>query len=443
MKILQLSTSDISGGAERVAWEMHQAYRARGVSAWLAVGQKYSQDPAVFQIQNRSFAQRWEQWWQRMGDRLYPFAGKIKGAGTLCNRCYAMGQFPQKWQQQSGHENFDFPGSRHVLRLPPESPELLHAHNLHGYYFDLRWLPHLSRRIPTILTLHDAWLLSGHCAHSLGCERWKTGCGQCPNLTIYPEIHHDATAFNWRRKQRIYQRSRLYLATPAQWLMANVEQSVLRPAILEQRVIPYGIDLHTFKPGDQSAARRQFGLPEHATILLFIANRLSRNMFKDYHTIRTTIELLAQYRWSSPLCCIAIGDSGESEAITESIRIQYVPFQKDPALVRRYYQAADLYLHAAHADTFPRSTLEALACGTPVVATAVGGIPEQIEHQHTGLLVPHGAAAAMAAAITELIAQPARLSAMRQEAAASAARRFNLARMVETYLAWYQEILSR
>src|SRR4029079_4578923 len=85
-----------------------------------------------------------------------------------------------------GLEDFDYPNSVELLRFLPQKPDLLHCHNLHGNYFDLRALAGLSRQIPTVLTLHDAWLLSGHCAHSFECERWTIGCGECPDLTIYP-----------------------------------------------------------------------------------------------------------------------------------------------------------------------------------------------------------------------------------------------------------------
>ena len=109
--------------------------------------------------------------------------------------------------------------------------------------------------MPTVLTLHDAWLLSGHCAHSFDCERWKTGCGECPDLTIEPAIRRDATADNWVRKRDIYARSRLYVATPSPWLMGRVEQSMLAPAVEQARVIPNGVDLSVFRPADKRSIR--------------------------------------------------------------------------------------------------------------------------------------------------------------------------------------------
>src|SRR5205823_12310089 len=98
--------------------------------------------------------------------------------------------------------------------------------------------------------------------------------------------------------------------------------------------------------------------------------------------------------------------------------IRFVPFENDAKIVARYYQAADVYLHAARADTFPNAVLEALACGTPVVATGVGGIPEQIVNDQTGPIVAPGDAAAMANATVQLL----RDSLMRMHFAENAAR---------------------
>jgi glycosyltransferase involved in cell wall biosynthesis len=87
---------------------------------------------------------------------------------------------------------------------------------------------------------------------------------------------------------------------------------------------------------------------------------------------------LPNRRSQRPLVFVALGEDAPAERIGAA-EIRFVPYQKDPAVVARYYQAADIYIHSARADTFPNTVLEALACGTPVVATAVGGIPEQVK----------------------------------------------------------------
>jgi len=96
------------------------------------------------------------------------------------------------------------------------------------------------------------------------------------------------------------------------------------------------------------------------------------------------------------------GEASPPEQIG-GVAIRFVPYLKDPKIVARYYQAADLYLHPARADTFPTTVLEALARGTPVVASAVGGIPEQDIEGRTGFLVPVGDAQALARRVLDLL----------------------------------------
>jgi glycosyltransferase involved in cell wall biosynthesis len=124
------------------------------------------------------------------------------------------------------------------------------------------------------------------------------------------------------------------------------------------------------------------------------------------------------------------------------VELRFVPYQKDPATVARYYQAADVYVHAAHADTFPNTVLEAMACGTPVVATAVGGIPEQVDEARTGFLVPAGDAQALATRLMDLLSDDVRRKNMGIEAAEDACRRFDLRLQVDAYLEWYQALVQ-
>jgi glycosyltransferase involved in cell wall biosynthesis len=327
------------------------------------------------------------------------------------------------------------------LDLPPERPDIVHCHNLHGSYFDLRALPWLSQQVPTILTLHDAWLLSGHCAHSFDCERWKTGCGDCPDLTIYPAIKRDATAYNWQRKRDIYKKSRLYIATPSHWLMRKVKQSILAPAIVEARVIPYGVDLTIFHPGDRREARAALGIPQGAKMLLFVSHATRSNPWKDYATLEAAVERVAERLPDERIILVCLGEERKSGSI-ERAEVWFIGYRKDPATVARFYQAADIYLHAAKADTFPNTVLEAIACGTPVVATAVGGIPEQGEVGVTGFLVSPGDAQAMAESIIMILTDDTLRVRLGYSAAENAQKHFDLNRLVDDYVGWYREILE-
>jgi glycosyltransferase involved in cell wall biosynthesis len=445
--VLQVSSADRAGGAEQVAFSLCRSYRSRGHDAWLAVGRQRTAAPHVIEIPNDNRRTAWQRLAVRTGNRLTPLVGRVKGAGALRNVIALQIGQPRRWfERRRGLEDFSYPASWDVCELPPRPPDILHCHNLHGEYFDLRALPTLSRRVPTVVTLHDAWMLSGHCAHSLGCERWMTGCGACPDLTIPPGIPRDATADNWHRKQQIYSSSRLYVATPSRWLMDRVDASMLAPAIVERRVIPNGVDLTTFRPAGRSSARAALGLPPDATVILFAANGIRKNVWKDFETLRASIAALGRQREVSNVMFVAIGEDAPAENIG-GVTLRFVPFQEDASLVARYYHAADVYVHAAKADTFPTTVLEALACGLPVVATDVGGISEQVRTPSggattdaTGILVGPGDAAALAGALMELLRNDGLRARLGRNAACDAKARFDLNRQVDTYLDWYRSI---
>jgi glycosyltransferase involved in cell wall biosynthesis len=440
MRILQVCTSDGPGGAEKIAWCLFHACRQTGFPSWLAVGRKYSNDPDTLLI---PMPQRvWTRGWRALGNTLSPLVGKVCGAERLQHCLHSLAQPRRLWHTKLGHEDFEFPGTRQLLDLPPARPDIVHCHNLHGGYFDLRALAWLSREVPVVLTLHDAWLLSGHCAHSLACEAWRSGCGHCPDLHVYPAIRRDGTAYNWRRKRSIYAQSRLFVTTPSQWLMRKVEQSILRAAILDAQVIPNGIDLRVFHPADRATVRRDLGLPTEAKILLFVANGIRNNVWKDYQTLRTALAQIAERCHGQPILFLALGEDSPPEHMGKA-KVQFVPYQRDPAVLAQFYCAADVYVHAARADTFPNTVLEAMACGVPVVATAVGGIPEQVQDGMTGLLVPPSEPQKMAAALLALLSQEDLRKRLAWAAAEEARKRFALNRQVNDFVTWYQEVLQQ
>jgi glycosyltransferase involved in cell wall biosynthesis len=455
MRILQVNTYDVWGGAERIATSLQDVYRRRGHEAWLAVGRKRSARPDALLISNRAVANPWASIWWGVHERLQPWYRRSRGARGLCRLSHVLAS-PLGWLDDlRGRENFRFPGTGQLVTVPPAVPDIVHGHNLHGRYFDLTALPLLSMSLPVVLTLHDAWLLSGHCAHSFGCERWLTGCGNCPDLTIYPAIRRDASAVNWARKREIFSRCRLHVATPCHWLMDQVERSILAPAIVSRRVIRNGVDLSIFKPWGAEAARAALNLPLSALILLSAGYGVKKNDWKDYATMHEALQRTAAQLPGRRIVFLALGEAGQSEQVGTA-EVRFLPFVEDPTLVARYYQAADVYVHAARADTFPTSILEALACGTPVAATATGGIPEQVRSlavedmafagplhdEPTGILSPQGDAAVLAQGLVRLLTDDELRQRMGAAAARDARTRFDLERQADAYLLWYEALLD-
>ena len=440
MRILQINQADIGGGAENISRGLHEQYRARGWEAWLAVGRKLGDDPYTLRIPNEQYAEPILKLARRLQQWIAERQPHTRGLWRLRQFIDAQVHSYQFRDHRRGIENMRYPGSWHVLDLLPGRPDIIHCQDLVGHCFDLRALPWLSRQAPLVMTMHDAWLLAGHCIHSLDCERWRTGCGACPYLDIDMPMPLDNTAYNWRRKRDVFARSRVYVASPSRWLAERVQASLVAPALIENRVIPNGIDLSVFNPGDRREARAALDIPQDAHVLLFIATAVRKNIWKDFAMLQHAAARAAE-RMKAPILLIAIGEGAPMERLGHA-EIRFIPVFQDARALAGYYRAADIYTHAVRADTFPTVILEALACGTPVVATAVCGIPEQIVDGETGYLVPAGDVEAMAANIAALLGDEGLRRRMGEHAAADAKARFNLCRMVDDYQQWYQTIIG-
>ncbi len=405
LSIAQINTADRGGGAAAVSAALMGRFTERGHRVRQFVGRTHSTDSRFVALADDV--------WSRLANR-YPG----RGLGRIGRGLRVATRPAARSAWASGREDFDFPATWKLLDQPHSRPDVVHAHNLHGGYFDLRALAPLSLQIPTVITLHDMWLLTGHCAHARACERWRTGCGSCPDLAAYPAIRRDATAENWRAKRDIYASSRLCVAAPSRWLRDRIAQSMLMPAIADLRVIPNGVDIGVFRP-DRDAARRALGIARDARVVMLTAG-LGRSMWKDAATIDAVTARLTQR--GGP-------------------RVVFVAPERAPA-ISLAYQASDIYLHASHADTFPLAVLEAMASGAVVVATDVGGISEQVTNMQTGMLVPAGASQQMAAAVEALFADEPRRRALADAALTAVRSRFSIDRQVDAYLEWYGEILQ-
>lgn len=312
------------------------------------------------------------------------------------------------------------------------SPDIIHLHNIHGGYFQTNLLPKLSKIAPVVWTFHDMFPITGHCAYSFECEKWKTGCGNCERLDIYPSIKKDRTKFLWNYKKKIFNSANFTIVTPSLWLKKCVEESFLQNKDI--RLIYNGINLKTFKKTDKSEARKELVLPHDKTIVLFSADGGVKNPFKGGDFVFLAFETLKKRR---DILFLNIG--GETEQKSENwLDFGYV---SKPETMAKLYSAADIYLFPTLADNCPLTAIESLACGLPVVTFETGGVPEIVENNKTGFVVEYKNGEMLTNALARLLVDD-ELREKMSENAVLASKKFSSERMALEYLKLYKELLK-
>ena len=423
-KIVIVNTADEGGGAERVSIAVLDGFLDLGLDAWLLVGNKTGNHSRVIPFHSSPFFD----YRPYMNSQL---TEAIERRRSIDNSL--------------GLEDFNHPYSHQISQMTGSTPDLVLCHNLHGGYFDLRALASLSGRIPVALRLFDNWLQTGHCAYSLGCNRWQTGCGKCPDLTIPPAISRDGSRINWLRKEQIFQNSRLFVSAESQWMLDRAKQSVLVPAVVDWKHISGGVDLDVFSPSCREDARRrlelELDLDLEANVLLYVAYQGSANPFKDFDTVRLALDELS-HQSARKIILLVVGSIAPDQNVGPDILIRHVGYIASQNRLALFYRAADILVHSALEETFGNVVAEALACGTPVVAASGGGVVELIHHGRTGLIVAPRQPAQLAEAISQLLDAPAFCARMGAAAAEEARSQLDGHVMIRNLKSWCTEVHS-
>ena len=261
------------------------------------------------------------------------------------------------------------------------NPDIIHLHNLHNSYINLFLLfAYLKKYKPKVIwTLHDCWAFTGGCPHftMIGCERWKTGCGDCPQLNAYPAVRKDRTTVLWKLKKKWFNGvDDLTIVTPSYWLSKQVERSFLKD--YSRCVIYNGIDLDSFKPTHVDLRGRYnikskyiitgvaFDWSDKKGLDVFI--KLSADLGKDFTIILVGTSMLIDKKLPSNI-----------------VSIHKTRNKKQMAAI---YTESDLFVNPTKEEVLGLVNLEALACGTPVVMYDTGGCSETIT-KDTGVSIKY------------------------------------------------------
>lgn len=250
-------------------------------------------------------------------------------------------------------------------------PDVVHLHNLHGYYINIEVLFDALKQMdkPVVWTLHDCWAFTGHCAYFeySGCDKWKTECFHCPQKKEYPTswLRDNSTGNYIRKKTEIGALNNLIIVTPSRWLGNLVKESFLRRCPVE--VIYNGIDLNVFHPVCKNL-KEKYGLQNKRVILGVASEWTSRKGLQDFIQLSEMLEKTYQI--------VLIGRINGQQI--EKPNILYIDRTSDREELAAWYTEADVFFNPTYEDNYPTVNLEAQACGTSVITYNTGGSPEGV-----------------------------------------------------------------
>lgn len=258
---------------------------------------------------------------------------------------------------------------RLIDRITEFDPDVIHIHNLHGYYIHIGVLLNYLKksRSKVVWTLHDCWSFTGHCAHFPDCDKWQTHCGECARSKSYPKsLLLDRSCSNFEKKRSLTASLPYNIVTPSQWLADLVGESFLKDHPC--RVIRNGIDESVFCKR-KSNFRREYGLENKKIILGVSSVWTSSKGLDDF--IRLSELLDDRYK------IVLVGLTPDQ--ITQlPNRILGLERTENAEQLAQIYSEADVFFNPTYSDTYPTVNLEAQACGTPVVTYRTGGSIESV-----------------------------------------------------------------
>jgi len=358
MRVLHLSTFDIGSGAARGSLWLHEALMRRNVDSMMMVGQKAGDDDSIHPLPGRAarFASR---------VRMRLDALPLRAYRQTEESFWSVGWLPARFDRL----------------VKGWAPDIVHLHWVGAGFLPIAALRDFA--CPVVWTLRDMWAFTGGCHYTAGCERYRERCGACPQLRSDRE--RDLSRMIWERKEKHWRDLDLWLVPISRWLGDCAAASPLLRHY-PQEVIPNGLDAGAFRPLPMADARRIWELPANRRIVVYGAINATRDPRKGFSQLLEGLRILGSRPDSRDILLLVFGDLKPGDIPDCGIETRFVGHISDDRRLAALYASADVAVVPSLQEAFGKTVIEAMACGTPVVAFDSGGPQDIVSHRVDGYL---------------------------------------------------------
>ncbi len=426
IKVLHIANSDLKGGASRAAYRIHKCLvqygDELGIDSHMRVMNKVSADARVYGARPSGVSPIREFLRPRLNLRAYK--GFKLGKPT---------SFSIAW-----------PDTGLGKELQQSDADIFNLHWLGNHTLSVEEIGRLQK--PAVWRLADMWAFCGaeHYVTPPPAIDERFALGYTDSNRIASEKGKDLNKLTWERKMKSWKQP-MHIISPTNWLAGCVKRSVLMHD-WPVTVIPTAVELDRWKPMDKSKVRYVLGLPADVPLVLFGAMGGTADPRKGGDLLFEALEKLKAKVEGTPLAQLQIVVFGQDRPAKEesmSFPVHYTGHLNDDLSLSMYYAAADIMIVPSRQDNLPGTALESLACGTPVAAFDIGGLPDIVDHQQTGWLAKPFDTDDLAAGIEWVLSDAHRYQSLSAQARSIAVQKYHPHHIASQYAAVYQSVLEQ
>lgn len=385
------------GGAATAAKRLHQGLRSQGVASHfyyhrnqqaVALDDSFSQvefSPKQHGRLTGAFTRRLDKRRQR---RIYQLFNQDLAVRPEHAETFSMAELPEATS----------------LDWAAIDADVIHMHWI-SYFADYpSFFRSIPPTIPMVWSLHDTNAFTGGCHYTAGCDQFVHGCGHCPQLT--QRRRNDVSRASFDAKRKALAGRSIHVVAPCQWMIDMATRSPIWPRDTTFRKLEYGLDLDLQYPLPSESlireARSALGINPNIPVIAFGAMDVE-NRRKGFQYLVPALEQLAQ-RVNYQALAFGAGDlTSMLQLCDQPPAITQLGYIDCDTTKRNILTAADVVVVPSIEDNQPQVGLEAMACGTPVVAFDAAGMSEYVVDQQTGVLCETGDVDDMVAQLEALL----------------------------------------